>query len=251
MAKNTWTTYKTALESLEKFSKEYDLNVSRPVQIDVLTRFIAYLSDSGLTSSTITTYLSGISHKHKLLGVIDTTYTFIVTKMLEGVRRKRPKLSDIRAPVTLEIIQSLPSVCSSHNESCMFASAFSLAFNALLRIGEFMADTNTDIGVHTLFINDLSLKFSNNKYKWHLKFRSSKADQRDEINHGLVICHPNMTAQESDLFRHDGVHLSDVGICLVAIKKTGKQIQPEIMIFGLNGVSFIVEGELFDSSKIT
>ncbi|CAC5414342.1 unnamed protein product [Mytilus coruscus] len=77
--------------SLEKFSKEYDLNVSWPVQIDVLTRFIAYLSYSGLTSSTITTYLSGISHKHKLLGVIDTTCTFIVSKMLEGVRKKSPK----------------------------------------------------------------------------------------------------------------------------------------------------------------
>ncbi|CAG2186129.1 unnamed protein product [Mytilus edulis] len=62
MAKNTWKTYKTALESLAKFSKEYDLNVSWPIQIDVLTRFIAYLSYSGLTSSTINTYLSGISH---------------------------------------------------------------------------------------------------------------------------------------------------------------------------------------------
>ncbi|CAG2234123.1 unnamed protein product [Mytilus edulis] len=60
MAKNTWKTYKTALESLAKFSKEYDLSVSWPIQIDVLTRFIAYLSYSGLTSSTINTYLSGI-----------------------------------------------------------------------------------------------------------------------------------------------------------------------------------------------
>ncbi|CAG2188547.1 unnamed protein product [Mytilus edulis] len=81
MAKNTWKTYKTALESLAKFSKEYDLNVSWPIQIDVLTRFIAYLSYSGLTSSTINTYLSGISHKHKLLGVTDTTCTFIVSKI--------------------------------------------------------------------------------------------------------------------------------------------------------------------------
>ena len=36
MAKNTWKTCKTALESLAKFSKEYDdLNVSWPIQIDV------------------------------------------------------------------------------------------------------------------------------------------------------------------------------------------------------------------------
>ncbi|CAC5390987.1 unnamed protein product [Mytilus coruscus] len=34
---------------------------------------------------------------------------------------------------------------------------------------------------------------------------------REELNHGLVICHPNIKAQERDLFRHDGVHLSDVG----------------------------------------
>ncbi|VDI31239.1 Hypothetical predicted protein [Mytilus galloprovincialis] len=302
MAKNTWKTYKTALESLAKFSKEYGLNVSWPIQIDVLTRFIAYLSYSGLTSSTINTYLSRISHKHNLLGVTDTTCTFIVSKMLEGVRRKSPKLSDIRAPVTLEIlhkiVRSLPSVCSSHYESCLFASAFSLACFALLRIGELTADTNTDIGAHTIFINDLSLKFSNSKYELHLKICSSKADQRveenlrcyqppqiliihlgsndlglikgkelieqirldiirlhvllpnlflvwseilprrywhlaenqvainstrkrvnaavrnifkEELNHGLVICHPNIKVQERNLFRHDGVHLSDIG----------------------------------------
>ncbi|CAG2241963.1 unnamed protein product [Mytilus edulis] len=34
---------------------------------------------------------------------------------------------------------------------------------------------------------------------------------KEELNHGLVICHPNIKAQERDLFRHDGVHLSDVG----------------------------------------
>ena len=71
--------------------------------------------------------------------------------MLEGVRRKSPKLSDIRAPVILEIlhkiIRSLPSGCSSY-ESCLFASAFSLAFFALLRIGELTADTSTYIGAH-------------------------------------------------------------------------------------------------------
>ncbi|CAC5412216.1 unnamed protein product [Mytilus coruscus] len=34
---------------------------------------------------------------------------------------------------------------------------------------------------------------------------------KEELNHGLVICHPNIKAQERDLFRHDGVHVSDVG----------------------------------------
>ena len=101
--------------------------------------------------------------------------------MSEGVRRKSPKLSGIRAPVTLQIlhkiIRSLPSVFPSH-ESCLFASAFSLAFFAFLRICELTADTSTDVGAHTIFINDLSLKFSNNKYELHLKICSSKADQR-------------------------------------------------------------------------
>ncbi|CAG2241119.1 unnamed protein product [Mytilus edulis] len=78
MAKNTWKTYKTALESLAKFSKEYDLNVSWPIQIDVLTRFIAYLSYSGLTSSTINKHIltCGVIELSVLCGAGRLTFGF-------------------------------------------------------------------------------------------------------------------------------------------------------------------------------
>jgi hypothetical protein len=46
--------------------------VNWPVSIDVLLHYIAYLSCNGFSSSTVTTYISAISHFHKLNGFYDT-----------------------------------------------------------------------------------------------------------------------------------------------------------------------------------
>jgi hypothetical protein len=49
--------------------------------------YIAYMSHTGLSASTITTYISGISTMHKLNGHTDNTKSFLVTKILEGSKR--------------------------------------------------------------------------------------------------------------------------------------------------------------------
>ena len=64
--------------------------------------------------------------------------------MLEDLRRKIVKSNDVRAPVTLDLlrrlIQALQKVCTSNYEVCLFYSAYTLAFFALLRIGEIASD---------------------------------------------------------------------------------------------------------------
>ena len=98
----------------------------------------------GLSPATVTTYISGIGYTHKARGLEDKTNNFLITKMLEDLRRKRVKSSDVRAPVTLDLlrrlIQALQKVCTSNYEACLFYSAYTLAFFALLRIGEIASD---------------------------------------------------------------------------------------------------------------
>ena len=105
-AESTWkTTYKTAVESLSKFRTLYWLSEKWPVSIEVLFHYIAYLSCTGFSSSTVTTYISAISHFHKLNGFYDHTKSFLVIKAVERFRRKTPKRSDIRVPISLSLLK--------------------------------------------------------------------------------------------------------------------------------------------------
>ena len=137
MASNSWKTYKTAVDSFKTFRNGYFLEDIWPAPIDHIAKFIAYLSYKGLASSTVSTYISGLSHEHKINGWEDNTKSFFVHKLLEGLRRKRPQKPDVRIPITLEMLKklicALHSVCFSNYEKCLFASAFSLAFFAMLR----------------------------------------------------------------------------------------------------------------------
>ena len=84
MADSTWKTYKTAVESFQSFRKLYNLQDTWPAPLYDLLFYIAYMSHTGLSASTITTYISGISTMHKLNGHTDNTKSFLVTKILEG-----------------------------------------------------------------------------------------------------------------------------------------------------------------------
>jgi hypothetical protein len=93
-----------------------------------------------MSVSTVTSYLSGLSYDHKTRNLTDYTKSFIISKMLERLRRKNPKKSDIRTPISLELLKKLISslrwICNSDYEACMFSSAFSLAYFAMLRVSE-------------------------------------------------------------------------------------------------------------------
>lgn len=197
LAVNTWKTYKTAVDSLLKFRKLYGLLDSWPVPLDELINFVAYLSYSGFSPSTVSTYISGISHEHKKRGLVDKTSNFLIVKILEGLRRKRTKSRDLRSPVTLhilrKIVQALKNVCSSNYEACLFSSAFTLAFFALLRIGEISADSTSNTGSHVIQYEDVCFSTSNEIY---LKITSSKADQR---GNGITLIISEQKGSYSDL----------------------------------------------------
>lgn len=177
MAEKTWKTYRTAAESLHSFRSQINLPDIWPVPLNDLLFYIAHLSLQGRSYSSVLTYLSGISYFHKIHNLPDPTKSFLVSKTVEGLKRNNPPKADTRVPISLallkRIILSLPHICTSSYESVMFASAFSLCFFALLRVGEVTSDSKHDEGVHTLKGNDIS--FIDNDL--HLHIKSSKSDQ--------------------------------------------------------------------------
>ena len=95
LATNTWKTYKTAADSLLRFRREYGFPDSWQVPPYQSINGVAYLSFTGLSPASVTTYISGIGYAHKARGLEDKTNNFSITNILEGLRRKRVKSSDV------------------------------------------------------------------------------------------------------------------------------------------------------------
>ncbi|VDI73212.1 Hypothetical predicted protein [Mytilus galloprovincialis] len=83
----------------------------------------------------------------------------VVRKLLEGIKRSRPKKNDLRLPITRDmlksIIFSLACVCKTRYELSLFKAAFSLAFHGLFRVGELVV-TNS-LQSHTLQLSDIHI----------------------------------------------------------------------------------------------
>lgn len=179
MASNSWRVYKFAFNRFSNFRVEYKLEPIWPVPVDHLIKYISYLSLAGFSVSTITTYISAVSYVHKIRHITDTTKCFILTKMMEGLKREGNS-SDLRSPITISLLGRLVSVlsnvCSSDYEASMFSAAFTLAFFGLLRVGEFTANTYKDESDRPLQIKDIRLLATPPRIQ--MTIRKSKTDQR-------------------------------------------------------------------------
>lgn len=195
LASNTWKTYNSAVDSFKRFRLSYNLHDVWPAPLYDIIKYIAYLSHTGISASTATTYVSGLSHFHKLYNLEDNTKSFFVSKLLEGFKRKNPKQLDLRMPISLNILQrvigSLSHICQSNYEARLFASAFSLAFFGLLRVGELTAETKSEPGLHVIRINDISIYNNAGVDELHLKICSSKTDQLHKSATLVIRQHAN------------------------------------------------------------
>ena len=149
-----------------------------------IIHFIAYLSLQLFAPFTVRTYVSGISHQHRIRGLQDPTNNFVVLKILEGFRRGNNRV-DLRSPITIIVLKKLvlatAHVCSSQFEAALFSAAFKLAFFAFLRIGEITAGTRADVPDRAIGVDDISFVFregDNPSFQLKLKIRKSKNDQR-------------------------------------------------------------------------
>jgi hypothetical protein len=146
--------------------------------------YLAYLFDNGFSHSTISFYISGLGFYCKINDMKDITQKFVVRKILEGIKRSRPKQKDMRLPITREllkvILSSLTTVCKSSNEVNLFKAAFALAFPGLFRVGELTVSNG--MCRHVLLMSNLSIL--NNHLK--VDICSSKTDQYGKGKFKLV-----------------------------------------------------------------
>ena len=157
---------------LNLFSTFHDKFSSRhktpfPISASRLSKVIAYLVAQGFKSSSIQvsihSVLSGLSFVHVLNDWPNPVSHGLIKKMLLGSKRVNTT-PDLRIPITRKILRSLlktlQRLFSSEYEQILFRSMYSLAFHALLRVGEY---TVTDSSAHVVQFGNLNFQIRGKK----------------------------------------------------------------------------------------
>ena len=154
LSNNTWSVYTNALKTFNTFRQQYGLMNMWPAPESQIACFISYCFNQGFLPATVSTYLSAVSYIHKIKHYSDPTQSFLIKKILDGLKRLRSR-SDIRAPITYDILvqicQVLPFVCFNTYEIALFRAIFSLAYFGLLRVGELVYTDKHQAGYSLCF----------------------------------------------------------------------------------------------------
>jgi hypothetical protein len=103
---NTQKNYKAGIESFVNFCSLFGSPLTWPPIVQQITEYIAYMSMQQYTHATIRCYISAISYVNKLNCLVDNTKQFIVSRMLEGLRRLN-NARERRQPITVVILRKL------------------------------------------------------------------------------------------------------------------------------------------------
>lgn len=122
---STSSSYTHAWSTSRNFAEKYSLRTDIPVQQHILVLYVAFIFSKDYALSTITSYLSAISHVHKLNGLKDPCSSFVVQKVLTGARKLKPT-TDVRMPITIlhKLLDSLQYTISNLYENILFRAMF-------------------------------------------------------------------------------------------------------------------------------
>lgn len=153
-----------------------------PPPVEQIVNFIAYLSLKGYAESTARAYVVAIGYECKIQGLEDSTNRFVIAKVLDGFRRLKSR-ADTRLPITEKILTNLMgalnTVCSSLYEAKLYKAAYTLAFFAFLRVGEFALSKGNNLQ-SILGVDDVSIQ----NHQLVVCLRCSKTDQ---LGKGVTI----------------------------------------------------------------
>lgn len=134
--------YRRSWEYLMKFCLENQVKFHFPVSHVLIANFISHLFNQKYSPSTIASHCSAISFVHKLIGSSDPCQSFLIKKLLKGVRASGTS-ADSRLPITqsilFKIINALDKTVPQYDLRQLLKALFLLAFHAFLRLGELIA----------------------------------------------------------------------------------------------------------------
>ena len=156
----------------------YNFSLTEPPTTPQVVDFIASLACQSLSSQTIGLYVTAVSFQAKISGLPDPTNSFLVRKLLQGVRKSMPSGPDIRFPVTKPILDKLVSALQFTTQSSyyrlMYTAMFTLCYYCLFRISEVVGNpplTNHAIQFANILVQEDTLS---------IYLQSSKTDKFSE-----------------------------------------------------------------------
>lgn len=102
-SENTHRAYQAGFNSYHYFCTQYGHNCIWPPSLESVVQFVAYLSAKGLSYATVRSYIAGLSYFTKLQGFQDPTDQFLVSKLLQGLKRTN-HTHDSRLPITKHLL---------------------------------------------------------------------------------------------------------------------------------------------------
>ena len=187
-SENTQAVYRQALMSFSKFIGIYFPGQQESFSVEQVALFISFLSLQGYAAATVCTYVAGISFHLRSSGLADVTKNFVVSRVLEGCRRRRSRV-DTCCPITLPLLRKILTcvtrVCTSY-DAVLFRACFTMAFFGFLRVGEFTGISRSATRV-SLSANDVLIFGRSPRRELRIFIRSSKTDQ---LGRGCYIIIP-------------------------------------------------------------
>ena len=137
--------------------------------------YVAYLSDTGASCSTVGQTMAAISAAHKAEGLPSPSDSLLIKKLIKGYRREHGTAPQRKDAATVDIIRALLAVTMRGNstKSIRDAAIIALGFAGAFRRSELSA----------LNMDDLRWTLRDNEEVLLVEVRRSKTDQE---GHGMV-----------------------------------------------------------------
>lgn len=159
LAESTRHSYRTAFEHFRSFHvRFYGSKPKNRISNNKITTYVAYCHSAGMKYSSICSRVSALNYINKLQGAKTSGQSFLVKRVLLGCKHASAN-ADKRQPITKKVLGKLVSVLPHLFDSIynitLIRAMFTLAFFALLRVGEI---TVTSVANHTISDNDITVK---------------------------------------------------------------------------------------------
>ncbi len=139
LADNSKRTYGRAWLVFQQFHEAtFGITGDLPLSPNQVAMFVAYMDRAGHARAMVRTYVSALSHAHRMTDISDQTTKFWVKKVVDAVG-SQSRTSSPRKPITLRILHKLVAAARWERmeyEASLMRAIFSMAFHACARIGE-------------------------------------------------------------------------------------------------------------------